>query len=185
MREAPSPSVQYRLFFALKPSLLVARQTDHFAAALARDARRVRLEHQHVTLALTDDRTDYPYALVKALLRTASAVRADPFDLPLDRLSVGTRSVALAPSHSIPPLRTLQQAVATAMTRAGAALRPDWRFSPHQTLFYTKQAPEQRPVAGFCWRVEDFVLVCSHVGRTRHDILGRWPLRGSGQYELF
>jgi len=29
------------------------------------------------------------------------------------------------------------------------------------------------------------VLLCSHVGRTHHELLGRWPLRGSGQYSLF
>lgn len=185
MHQAPAQPVQYRLFFALKPNPLVARQTDHFAATLAPGVRRIAPERQHVTLALADDRADYPYALVKMLLRTATAIQADPFDLPLDRLSYGTGSVALAPSRSIPPMRALHQAVATAMTRAGAALRADWKFSPHQTLFYTKQAPKQRPVAGFCWRVEEFVLICSHVGRTRHDILGRWPLRGSGQYELF
>lgn len=182
--DRPSP-VQYRLFYALKPSPLIARQTDHFAATLAPGLPRIPLEHQHVTLALASDHEDYPYALVKALLRTATTVRADPFDLPLDRLSIGPGSAALAPSRSIPRLRTLQHAVATAMKRAGASLRPEWHFSPHQTLFYCKRPLGARAVTGFCWRVEEFVLICSHVGRTRHDILGRWPLRGSGQYELF
>ncbi|MET0250378.1 MAG: 2'-5' RNA ligase family protein [Sphingobium sp.] len=185
MRDHKPKPVRYRLFFALKPSALIARHTDHFAATLAHNTRRIALEHQHVTLALATDHDIYPYAVIKALMRTATAVRADGFDLPLDRLSIGERSAALIPSRSNPRLRALQHAVAAAMKRAGAMFRPEWRFSPHQTLFYCQRLPESRLVPGFCWRVEEFVLICSHVGRTRHDILGRWPLRGSGQYELF
>lgn len=175
----------YRLFYALKPDPVVARRTDHFAATLAGDARRVAVEHQHLTLAITADYDDYPYAVAKALVRAGTRVAAEPFELSLDRLSIGGRSAALRPSRAVPMLNRLQQSLFDAMKGAGVASRPQWTFSPHQTLFYRESPPEQRPVDGFHWRVEQFVLICSHVGRTRHDMVATWPLRGSAQYSLF
>jgi 2'-5' RNA ligase len=175
----------YRLFFALKPPPVVARRVDHFAELLAPGADRILLAHQHVTLGITTDWPDYPYELVKALLRAATGLMAEPFDLLFDQLSYGGRSAALRPSRGIPPLKALQHQVAAAMKRAGATSRPGWSFSPHQTLFYRDGAPGPQPIAGFGWRVEEFVLICSHVGRTRHETLGRWPLRGGAQYSLF
>lgn len=185
MRHDGRAAPLYRLFFALKPTPVIARRTDHFVEGLAPGVPRVAMDRQHMTLGISADRVDYPYETIKALLRAATAVMADPFDLPLDRLSLGGRSAALRPSHRIAPLHALQAQIATTMQRAGVASWPDWTFSPHQTLFYRDGPAGQSPVEGFCWRVEDFVLICSHVGRTRHDLLGRWPLRGGAQYTLF
>ena len=175
----------YRLLYALKPTLRIARQTDHFADTLGMSGHRVRPEHQHVTLAITADHPVYPYEAIKALQRARSGVRAEPFDLPLDRLSFSNRSAALRPSRKIPPLHALQREIVAAMGGQGIGLRPDWSFRPHQTLFYREGRPETRRVDGFTWRVEQFLLLCSHVGRTRHEILGTWPLKGDGQYSLF
>ena len=175
----------FRLFFALKPAPVIARQTDHFAETIGGGEDRIRPDHQHLTLAVTADHVDYPYAVVKALLRAGTTVMAEPFDLLLDHLSFSNRSAALRPSRAAPLLNDLQRSVAAAMRGAGVAMRPGWSFSPHQTLFYRQGRPEQRKVEGFPWRVEQFVLLCSHVGRTHHEILGTWPLKGDGQYSLF
>ena len=175
----------FRLFFALKPSLPIARQTDHFAESIADGARRIAVDHQHMTLAITSDYVDYPHAVIKALLRAGAGVAAEPFDLRLDRLSIGHRSAALRPSHGVPPLTALQRRIVEGMSGEGIALRPGWRFSPHQTLFYHDGRPEQRRIEGFQWHVDQFMLVCSHVGRTHHRTLASWRLSGTGQYRLF
>jgi len=175
----------YRLLFALKPTPVIARQTDHFASSIGGSEDRILPDHQHLTLAVTADHVDYPYAVVKALLRAGTGITAEPFDLVLDHLSFSSRSAALRPSRAVPLLGDLQRSVTAAMHGAGVALRPGWSFSPHQTLFYRDGRPEQRKVEGFSWRVEQFVLLCSHVGHRRHDILGTWPLTGDGQLSLF
>ncbi|NML08555.1 2'-5' RNA ligase [Sphingobium sp. AR-3-1] len=175
----------YRPFFALKPPAVVARQIDHFAATLAPGADRILPDHQHVTLGITTDWPDYPYELIKARRRAAAGIMAEPFDLMLDGVHVGGQSAALRPSRSIAGLKTVQQQVAVAMARAGATPRPGWRFSPHQTLFYCDARHSQQRIDGFSWHVEEVVLVCSHVGRTRHEIMGSWPLKGDAQYRLF
>lgn len=183
--ETRSVHTLFRLFFALKPSPLIARQTDHYAETIAEGARRIAVDHQHVTLAITCDYADYPYAVVKALLRAGTGVTGEPFDLRLDRLSMGNRSAALRPSHRVPLLNALQQQIAAKMRGAGISMRPGWSFSPHQTLFYREGRPDQQRVEGFCWHVDQFMLVCSHVGRTHHETLATWSLSGSGQYSLF
>ncbi|HWV11732.1 MAG TPA: 2'-5' RNA ligase family protein [Sphingobium sp.] len=141
MRHDMRAGTLYRLFFALKPPVTVARQTDHLAETLGGDERRIRIEHQHMTLAVTADYVEYPYAVIKALLRAGTSVEAEPFDLRLDKLHFSNQSVALRPSRSVPLLNELQRAIADAMWRAGVALRPGWSFSPHQTLFYRKGPP--------------------------------------------
>lgn len=175
----------YRLFFAVKPPPMVARQIDHYAEILAGGADRILPAHQHVTLGIAADMPTYPTALIDMLQVTAMQMMADPFDLLLDRLSYGGRSAALRPSRSNAPLVRLQRQVAQALKRAGAPPRDDWNFSPHQTLFYRDGPPAQRRIDGFSWRVEDVVLVCSHVGSTRHETLGTWSLQGGAQYSLF
>jgi 2'-5' RNA ligase len=184
MRSGGHAAPSYRLFYALKPTLLVARQTDHFADLVSGGCRRIRPEHQHVTLAVTADHGQYPYGIVKALMRAGTSVSGEPFDLPLDRLAFTNRSAALRPSRTVQPLVTLHRSIVAAMNAAGVPLRPGWSFSPHQTLFYRDGKPEQRRVDGFTWQVEEFVLICSHVGLTRHDIVGSWPLQGSGQFSF-
>lgn len=181
--EGRTPSL-YRLFFALKPPMVVARQIDHFAQELESESARIAPAHQHVTLGITADWPDYPYEQIKALRRSAGRIMAAPFDLWLDRVTMGGRSVALRPSHRIDGLKQVQQQVAEAMQRAGVTSRPGWRFQPHQTLFYRDGPPMQRRIAGFGWRVDSVVLLCSHVGRTRHDVVGTWPLQGNAQYRL-
>lgn len=184
MRHHISGQTLYRLFFAIRPGEVVARQTNHFSEGLGPAVHRVRPGHLHLTLAVTVDHLDYPCDVIKRLLRAGTSVMADPFDLTLDRLRISNGSAALCPSQSVPLLRALQSQIATAMGRAGVALRPGWSFSPHQTLFYREGRPDQRRIDGFHWRVEEFVLICSHVGRTHHEALGCWPLSGDRQLKL-
>ena len=174
----------YRAFYAIKPPERIARQIDHFADRLDPAAHRVLADHQHMTLGITTDAPVYPYELIKALRRAGAGISAEPFDLMLDRLSIGGRSAALRPARAVPGLMALRQEIVRAMRSADATTRPGWTFSPHQTLFYRDGRPDQRPVPGFGWRVEEVVLICSHVGRTRHEVVGRWPLTGAAQYRL-
>ncbi len=175
-----------RFFFALRPPGPEARRIAAFAERLEEGGRRVRWEHLHMTLAITDDFEDYPYDLVKALRRVGDRVAAAPFDLVLGQLSGGNRSTALRPQHGVPGLKALQGTIADRMREGGVPMRREWRYSPHVTLFYRNGAPFSRPVAEFGWHVEELFLIRSHVGRTRHDVLGHWPLRAPeiAQYAL-
>jgi len=174
---ASSYLLAHRWFFALKPDDITARRTHAFAEEALGSRGLLPPERHHVTLALTPAVEREPPGLVAALLRAGDAVAAAPFDLLLDQLSGSARTVALRPAHAVPPLRDLQRRIVAAMAAQGLALRPDWSFSPHETLCYRKGAPFQRPVEGFRWAVESFMLVHSFVGLSRHETVRQWPLR--------
>jgi len=177
MSLAPSSQrLAHRWFFALKPDDITARRTHAFAEQTLGSRGLLPPERHHVTLALTPDFEREPPGLVAALLRAGDAVAAVPFDLLLDRLSGSARTVALRPAHTVPPLRDLQRCIVTAMAAQDVALRPDWSFSPHETLCYRKGAPFQRPVEGFRWAVDAFMLIHSFVGLSQHETVRQWPL---------
>ncbi|MBN8830587.1 MAG: 2'-5' RNA ligase [Sphingomonadales bacterium] len=176
MPVAVMPEVLHRFFFALKPDEITARRTHAFAEGEIGAKGLLGPERHHVTMGITEDFLAIPGSLVDALLRAGEAVRADRFDLVLDRLSGGHGVVALRPSHVVRPLRELQARIDEAMAAQGLAMREGWTFSPHETLTYRKGTPFTRPIEGFRWNVTQFVLVHSHVGLHRHDIIGRWTL---------
>lgn len=170
----------HRFFFALKPDADMARRTRAFAEDRLGVKGLLRAEHLHVTLALTEDFADVPAALIAALHHAGDAVRSAPFDLRLDRLTGSRRSISLRPSATLPALFALQAAIADGMTRVQVTMRRDWSFTPHETLAHRKGAPFEQRVEGFQWPVTDFVLVHSHVGLNRHDVIGRWLLGDDG-----
>lgn len=144
----------------------------------------MRADRHHITLAITQDHAAPERAIAEALLRAGEQVRVAPFEIVLERLNAGARSIALRPDHAIAPLKALHRELARAMAREGVALREGWSFSPHQTLAYREGAPFSRLVHPFRWQAGEFVLVHSHVGLTRHEILGRWPLCPAQEAQL-
>lgn len=170
------PHSHERFFFAVRPDSETARLIDAFAAGEVPEGRRVPVEHQHVTLALTEDVATPAPGLAAGLLEVGALVRGEAFDLLLDRLSVGRRTVALVPSRPPAPLIDLQRGIASTMADRRIAMRKGWHFSPHQTLCYGRGEVLSRPVVGFSWRASELVLVRSLVGLGRHETVGRWRL---------
>lgn len=176
--------VSHRYFFAIRPDDRTAHRTHGFAESTLGPVGLMSPDRLHVTLAISGD-FDVPQpTLVEALLRAGATVRARPFDLMLDRLSTSPRSIALRPARVMPDLSALNAAIVGAMTREGIALREGWRFSPHMTLGYRPRRPSVQPVQEIGWPVTEFALVHSLVGLTRHELLGRWPLKPLPEAQL-
>ncbi len=173
-----------RPFFALRPPPAVARRIA--AAAELFGHRVLPPERLHITLFILDDLLDLPPALVGALLGIGQAVALAPFAVTLDRLVGSQRSVALRPSGRDAGLAALHGQLAALARAACIDPRDGWRFSPHLTLGYRDGVPSSERVAPVGWVADELVLIDSHVGATRHETLGRWPLRqGAGQLALW
>jgi 2'-5' RNA ligase len=165
----------HRLFFALKPPVREAR-----LIGLARDQMRdaqalVSNDRLHMTLGITDDYRKLDDALVDRMMAIGETAGGEPVPVCLDRLSGGTRSVALRSTKRSRELADLQGQIGRALDYWGLT-RTEWTFNPHVTLLYWDSQPVIRPIAPIEWLADEFVLIHSRVGETRHNVLGRWPL---------
>lgn len=154
-----------RLFFALRPSPVLARQIEASAAVL--HCRTLASELLHITLFILDDAATPDPALVARLREVGDAVRAAPVAITLDRLVASYRSTALRPGRTSAALQALYDQLAGLTRETGIAGREDHRFSPHMTLGYHRGEPWSERVAPVGWTADELLLIHSHVGRTR------------------
>ncbi len=173
----------HRLFFALRPPLALARQMTQAAHWFDAGRGVLRAEHMHVTLDLLDDISAFDRDLAKRMRDVGDALAADPFSIVLDRVVGSTGSIALRPGHQVPALQALRDEIVRQRGGAGIAGRNGYRFSPHLTLGYRKGQPFEAAVAPVAWDVTEVVLIHSHVGAGRHDLLGRWALPGADSWQ--
>jgi 2'-5' RNA ligase len=163
------PLARHRLFFALRPPLPLARQITAAASWFETDGDKLRSEHLHVTIDILDDHDRVSTALERDI---GGGVHGSD------------RSIALRPRHKNASLAALHQRIAVAREAAGLRAREGYRFSPHMTLGYRDGVSFTQPIAQIGWDVDAFVLIHSHVGRTRHDVIGRWLLSGDDDRQL-
>lgn len=165
----------HRLFFCLRPPARLSRQIGVFRDGLGYAGRPVADERLHVTLGLTVDHPTPLPTVAEAMRTMGPLLEGAPFQLTLDRLAVSNSTVALRPSQTPAELRNLQRQVGRLMSAYGL-LKDNWTFHTHMTLLYDSYAPSLRSIPAFIWRVEDVALTHSHVGQSRHVVLGQWPL---------
>ncbi|MEG3161942.1 2'-5' RNA ligase family protein [Sphingomonas sp. LB2R24] len=178
------PIARHRLFFAIRPPLPLARQITAAAVWFETDGDKLRPEHLHVTIDILDDHDRVSTALERDLKAIGDAVEAAPFALQFDTAVGSERSIALRSRHKNASLAALHQRIAVARESAGLSQRKGYQFSPHMTLGYRDGAPFTQTIAPIGWAADAFVLVHSHVGRTRHDVIGRWLLNGDDDRQL-
>ncbi len=164
-----------RLFFAIKPAPFAIPRIAAMRRANCPD-QPMRDEHLHVTMEIFADRVGVPQSFADTLIAIGDDIDMPGFLLPLGRLVGTTRSVALRPKGRSTGLALLQRAIRLRVLDAGLEVREGWSFNPHMTLGYRDAAPFARSIDTIEWQVDELVLVHSHVGKTRHDIIRRWPL---------
>jgi 2'-5' RNA ligase len=176
--------VMHRLFFALRPPIVLARQVANAASWFETEGSPVTAERLHVTMFILDDRYDLPTALVTTLRRVGDGIAAAPVDVVLDRVGGGERSIALRPSRRIAALDALHRQLSELGRAAEIEPRAGYAFNPHMTLGYRDGRPFTVAAPPVAWTASELVLIHSHLGRTRHEVLGRWAL-ADPQLDLF
>jgi len=174
-----------RLFFAVFPDAATAARIGDMARELrlrhGLRGKPVREDRLHATLHHLGDFAGLPGDLVARARSAADGVSLPAFDVALDSVAsfVGRKSgkpFVLRGDGGNAPLHALHEALADAMRATGATLPRGKRFVPHVTLLYDDAIVAAEPVPPIAWRVREFVLVHSLLGRTEHRVLGRWPL---------
>ena len=171
-------------YFALRPDEPSARAAVELANRFCRhhglrgrpyDACRL-----HVSLCPAISRKGPRKDDVSAALCAAAQVQAEAFEIGFDRLGAfkcgERRAIILCCSTDTAPVIHLRESLSRELVKAGLGWSGG-RFVPHLTLLWdTRPVPETRLETPVCWRANDFVLVRSLVGRSRHIDLGKWPL---------
>jgi 2'-5' RNA ligase len=171
-----------RLFFALWPPAPVARSLANQADALAERSggRATRRETIHLTLAFLGDVGE---AQLPAVLETARAVAAAPFELKLDRLGFWRHNRLIwAGCESIPPeLQTLVNGLREGLRAASLPCDASQAFVPHVTL--VRKVGDSRPVLPYLeppgWLCDRFALVRSQLDLhgAGYETVAEFPLR--------
>lgn len=185
MPAAPVPTD--RLFLGIFPEAALAPRFTRTAEGLrSRHALRgspLQPDRFHVTLFHLGDYVGLPEATVRAAAEAAGTVTARPFEAVFDRVGSftgkpGKLPLVLRGGAGVEALMEFQQNLGTALKRAGLGRHVDARFVPHVTLLYDAKVVAEEPVEPIGWTVNEFVLIHSLLGQTRHLPLARWPLRG-------
>jgi RNA 2',3'-cyclic 3'-phosphodiesterase len=183
--DAPQPTDQ--LFFAIFPAPDAAARAARLAQRLQGDhglkGNPLASDRFHVTLHPLGDHAGLPPRIVAAAQEAAANVSESAFEVAFDRVAsfrtgARNRPLVLVGGEGVVGLMAFQQAVGLAMKRAGLGRWVRSPFTPHMTLLYDDRVVGEQIVEPVSWRVQEFVLVHSLLGRTQHIPLGRWPLRG-------
>ncbi len=183
-RRKPKPHI---LFFAILPphetAIEITERRQVLCGELGLRGTPVAPDRLHITLHPLGSYDALPENLVAAACKAAASVAAAPFDICFDRVitfksNAQKKPVTLLPDNEIQPLMELERRLVAALAAAGLKVRPTPKFTPHITLAYSEEFSGQQAVDPVRWRVNEFALIHSHYGKTRHDLLGRWPLLG-------
>jgi RNA 2',3'-cyclic 3'-phosphodiesterase len=184
--EAPGPTD--RLFFAVFPDPMAAADITHLAQTLrhqhALHGNPIPKSRLHVTLFFLGDYAGLPQSLLTAAKTAAERVEAAEFDVIFDKVSsFSGRSrkhpLILSSADGLKSLREFREQLAGRLMLTGLGRLLARQFIPHVTLLYDDKELKLRPVEPISWKVREFALVHSLLGRTEHRVLGRWPLRST------
>jgi RNA 2',3'-cyclic 3'-phosphodiesterase len=185
--EAPAPTD--RLFFAVFPDPVAAADITHLAQTLrhqhALHGNPVSKERLHVTLHFLGDYVGLPQSLLAAAKTAAGRVGAMEFDVAFDKVSSfrgrpRKHPLILGGGEDLRLLHVFQKRLGEHLAQAGLGRLLAHQFVPHVTLLYADKELRSRSVEPIRWRVCEFALVHSLLGRTEHRVLERWPLQSAG-----
>jgi 2'-5' RNA ligase len=183
----PSSRPTDRLFLGVFLDLDAAERAVSLSWSLRKElnlsGRPLPPERLHVTLHHIDDYVGLPPRVVAAICDAAAAVRRDPFEVEFDRVASfsgrpGNRPLVLRGGGGLAELMEFQRGLGEAVARARVGRPVASRFTPHVTLLYDDIQVEERAVEPIRWTLNEFILVHSLLGQTRHVPLARWSLSG-------
>jgi RNA 2',3'-cyclic 3'-phosphodiesterase len=174
-----------RLFLAIFPDRETAAQLAALAASQCAHhglrGRPLAAERFHVTLFHLGDSAGLRQDVVEAASKAASRVQAAPFELAFDRVAsfAGRRDklpFVLKADDGNAALRRFHAELASRLRESGLGHFTSGNFEPHVTLAYDARMVTPEAVAPVRWRADEFVLIHSLLGKTRHVPLARWAL---------
>jgi len=184
--EGPQPQRADRLLLMVVPDAggasSAARLRQELRASHRLRGKAIATDRLHVTLHRVGDFAGVPQRIVARTRAVASAVSMWRFTVEFNgalsfRSRPGNWPLVLQGDEGVFGLFVLQRRLGRAMENAGLG-RANPHYTPHMTLLYGDRVVADEPVRPpIRWAVHEFVLVHSLLGRSRYNVLARFPLR--------
>jgi len=174
-----------RLFLAVFPDAETAARIAALAQSLRSElglqGKPLRADRLHVTLHHLGDHAGLRQDIVANATNAAARMASSAFEVVFDRAGSfagrqRNQPCVLRGDQGLVSLAAMQRELGERMNLAGLSRWVGKTFTPHVTLLYDDRSVAVQPIEPIDWKVREFVLVHSLVGRTEHRILGRWPL---------
>ncbi|KWU28308.1 2'-5' RNA ligase [Burkholderia sp. MS389] len=179
--DAPPPVPVHRFFFAVMPDLATAARITGLVESmrLEKDSM-VGIERLHITLGSLGDFAYVPGATLVRARAVADRIDVPSFSVTFDKIisfnrRSGRQPLVLTGKAGLEDLIDFRRQLRDALKRAGVPVFPS-SFTPHVTLLYGAQRPDEYRIEPITWTVFDFALIDSWLGKSHYDVLGRWPL---------
>nr|WP_240147911.1 2'-5' RNA ligase family protein [Luteibacter yeojuensis] len=132
-------------------------------------------ERLHITLDLVGH--DVDDTVVSAACYAADTISLPFFHIRFEAAMSFTGPLVLVGGEGTEPVRKLRTELGCALADRG--FKPPRAYEPHMTLCYDAQRRlAKTPIEPIGFRAEEFVLIKSHVGFSRHEVLRTWRLAG-------
>jgi len=184
--ERPQRQLADRLLFVAIPDAgsasSVAELRQKLRAKHRLRGKPIATERLHVTLHHVGDFATLPGGIVARAGAIASSISMRPFKVEFNgalsfRGRPGNSPFVLQGDEGVIGLLVLQHRLGRLMENVGLG-RADPHYTPHMTLLYGDRVVADEAVRPIGWAVHEFVLVHSLLGRSRYNVLARFPLRG-------
>ncbi len=178
----------HRLFLAVFPKAHDAAPIAASIAALRQhhglNGQPLQTDRLHTTLhSLGDYVGPVPQVRIDAAMAAASSLVHPPLQIEFDHaLSFAgsghaAKHAFVLCGHDTAAVSRLVQILGLALKRVG--LDPQPSRKPHMTMLYDRRIIEAHVIEPIRWTASELVLVLSHLGKTHHQWLARWPLTGA------
>lgn len=181
LMEAPAPAINQLFALMIYPDheagLAAQARGRTYQSDLRLGGAVFPLDRMHITLGKFEVK-ERVESFVERVSRTMAGLNLAPFDVVFDQLG-GFKSdnVVLQGQGGLEALKAFQATLRQAL--AWEKLDKGFRqFTPHMTVIYGQPGQEITMIDPVRWTVREFVLVISHQGQGRHEVLARFPLIG-------
>ncbi len=177
----------HNLFFAIQPPPEVAARISALTEGLGQrhglTGRPLAPERLHISLNSLGEHQGMPDELIVKASKAASDVAMPPFVVALDRVAsfqvkADLRPVVIFGDDGVIGVNLLHTAIHMALNYARLIPNHERAIAPHLTLVRDRTEVPEEQIEAVSWRVREFVLIHSPYGEGRHNVLGRWRLKG-------
>jgi 2'-5' RNA ligase len=137
----------------------------------------LRTDRLHITLHVLGEYDERPESDIALARQAADAVVADAFDVEFDRamtFHTPSNPYVLRVGEGTEQIEAFWLKLGIEIANVRSFREPS--FTPHMTLSYKGNVAAEHPIEPIRWTAREFVLINSHVGKTYHEHVGRWPL---------